>query len=198
MKRLLSSLGGIPLFLSTAAIAAADTDKKGMPQLDPSSYASQLFWLAVFFCLFYLFLSLVAVPRLRHILTTRHERIQGDLDFATAASQQAAHLKQEWDEKLARVRDEGRGLIAAATEAASAEAAKKEAALTADINQRLAAAESAIATARTNAMGAISEIAAGIVTEALPRLAGIKVSPDEAGQAIARQGAGGKASQKAA
>ena len=197
MQRLIASFGVLPLFLSSAALAA-ETDKKGMPQLDPSSYASQLFWLAVFFCLFYLFLSLVAVPRVREILTTRQERIQGDLDFATTASQQATHLKQEWDAKLAAARDDGRGLIAAATETARAEAAKREAALTAEINQRLAAAESAIATARAAAMSTISEIAAGIVAEALPKLAGIRVSPDEAGQAVNRQTSGGKASQQAA
>jgi F-type H+-transporting ATPase subunit b len=197
MRRLISSFGLVPMFVSTAAIAA-ETDKQGMPQLDPSSYASQLFWLAVFFCLFYLFLSLVAVPRLREILTVRNDRIQGDLNFATAASQQATQLKQAWDEKLAAARDAGRVLIATATEAARAEAAAREAALTADINQRLATAESAIATARAAAMGTINEIATGIVTEALPKLAGIKISLDEASHAVSRQTATGKASQQAA
>jgi F-type H+-transporting ATPase subunit b len=198
MKRFASSFGVVPFFVSSAVFAAEETEKKGMPQLDPSSYGSQLFWLAVFFCLFYLFLSLVAVPRLREILTTRHNRIEGDLNYATEASHQAEHLKQEWDQKLAEARDEGRGLIAAAMDKAKAEAVAREAALTADINQKLAAAEQSIATARSAALATINDIAAGIVAEALPKLAGITISSEEASQAVVRQKTGVKASKKAA
>jgi F-type H+-transporting ATPase subunit b len=187
MQRIAFSLGIMPCFVSVSAVAAAETAQKGMPQLDPGSYASQLFWLAVFFCLFYLFLSLVAVPRLRAILTTRHNKIEGDLAYATEASQEAERLKQVWDQKLAAARDEGRILIANAANAAQAEAAAKEAALTTDISQRLAAAEQSIAAARNAALGAINDIAAGIVTEALPKLAGMTISPEEAGHAVARQ-----------
>ena len=59
---------------------AQDADKKGMPQLDPSTYASQLFWLAVFFVLFYVFMRSVAMPRVDTILRTRETTISGDLD----------------------------------------------------------------------------------------------------------------------
>ena len=186
MRQRFAVLGIIPVLVPVVASAAADADKKGMPQLDPSSYASQLFWLAVFFCLFYGFMALVAVPRLRGILTTRQEKIDGDLNYATDASHQAEALKQAWDQQLAAARDEARNLLGSVANEARTKAAAEEAALTASINQRLAAAETSIAAARQAALGTINEIAAGLVAEIMPKLAGVTIAKTEAEAAVNR------------
>ena len=187
MRQRFAVLGMLPALLPAVAFAAADADQKGMPQLDPSSYASQLFWLAVFFCLFYGFMALVAVPRLRGILTTRQQKIDGDLNFATDASHQAEALKQEWDRHLATAHEEARRLLAGIATDGRSKAASEEAALRASINQRLAVAEASIATARQAALGTVNEIAAGLVAEIMPKLGGLMIAKAEAEQAVGRQ-----------
>jgi len=54
-----------------------------MPQFDPSTYASQLFWLAVMFVALYWIVSKIAVPRIGEVLEQRARVIQDDLDRAT-------------------------------------------------------------------------------------------------------------------
>ena len=47
----------------------------GFPPFDPSTFPSQILWLAITFGLFYLFLKKVIMPRLGGILEVRENRI---------------------------------------------------------------------------------------------------------------------------
>ena len=62
-----------------ASVLAEETKKSGMPQLDPSTFASQLFWLAVTFGLFLLIVWRVALPKIGRVLEDRRERIERDI-----------------------------------------------------------------------------------------------------------------------
>ncbi|MEC8291305.1 MAG: hypothetical protein VXZ78_04375, partial [Pseudomonadota bacterium] len=53
-----------------------------MPQLDPTSFPSQLFWLAVCFGTMLLVLSVFVLPRITRTLTARQGQIEGDLQAA--------------------------------------------------------------------------------------------------------------------
>ena len=53
-----------------------------MPQLDPASFPSQLFWLAVCFGTMLLVLSVFVLPRITRTLTARQGQIDGDLEAA--------------------------------------------------------------------------------------------------------------------
>ncbi|MEM7072351.1 MAG: F0F1 ATP synthase subunit B', partial [Pseudomonadota bacterium] len=44
--------------------AAHAASEGGLPQLDTSSFASQIFWLVVCFACFYLVLARIAMPRI--------------------------------------------------------------------------------------------------------------------------------------
>lgn len=46
-----------------------------MPQFDPASFTSQLFWLAICFGLIYFSMSQIFLPRIRDILRKRHHDI---------------------------------------------------------------------------------------------------------------------------
>ena len=59
-----------------------------MPQLDPTTFAPQLFWLVVTFVLLYLVMWKLVIPKIGEILQDRQIRIDNDLD-------KADHLKIE-------------------------------------------------------------------------------------------------------
>ena len=61
-----------------------------MPQLEQiSTFAGQIFWLAVIFCILLAVMLKVALPRVQGILQERRERIDDDLARAAALRDEA-------------------------------------------------------------------------------------------------------------
>jgi len=54
----------------------------GMPQLDPTYWASQAFWLILIFTLLYLTLSKILIPKIKESIDDRENKIKDDLDEA--------------------------------------------------------------------------------------------------------------------
>ena len=60
-----------------------------MPQLDPTWFASQLFWLAITFAVLYTVLARAVLPPLQNIVARREGTIEGDIASAEALKEQA-------------------------------------------------------------------------------------------------------------
>ena len=56
--------------------------KAGMPQLEISSYSSQIFWLVISFFFLYFIMSNIVLPRIGEVLKHRRDKITSDLDKA--------------------------------------------------------------------------------------------------------------------
>jgi F-type H+-transporting ATPase subunit b len=108
-------------------------DSSGFPPFNPANFASQLLWLAICFGLFYLFIGRVAIPRIASILDMRKDRIAADLA-------EAARLKSETDAAIAAYEK----ALAIARQNAQAIAAETRATLTADVDAKRHAAETAL------------------------------------------------------
>ena len=65
----------------------------GMPQLDPTYWASQAFWLILIFTALYLALSNLFIPKIKDSIDNRENKIKDDLD-------EAQKLKDLAEEKL--------------------------------------------------------------------------------------------------
>ena len=65
----------------------------GMPQLDPTYWASQAFWLILIFTLLYLTLSKMFIPKIKESIDDRENKIKDSLD-------EAQKLKSHAEEKL--------------------------------------------------------------------------------------------------
>lgn len=84
----------------------------GMPQLDPSTFDNQIFWLVVALVSIWAILSRLAVPRIAAILATRQGSIGNDLQAAENLRAQAREAQAAYDRALAEARAEA-GRIAA-------------------------------------------------------------------------------------
>ena len=78
------------LIISQINLLAAEA---GMPQLDPTYWASQAFWLILIFSLLYLMLSKMFIPKIKESIDDRENKIKDDLD-------EAQKLKSVAEEKL--------------------------------------------------------------------------------------------------
>ena len=54
----------------------------GMPQLDPTYWASQAFWLILVFTILYISIAKFYLPKIKNNLDNRQNRIKDDLDDA--------------------------------------------------------------------------------------------------------------------
>lgn len=159
--------------------------KGGLPQLNPGTFPTQIFWLALTFAALYYLLSKKALPVVAQVLEERQERISRDLSKAASLKDEAEAVMATVDKALAEARTQAQAVIAEAVAAIEAENQARQAALGAQIAERLREAETRIATAKDEALTNVRGEAAGIVREIASKLAGIDADPAQAEAAVA-------------
>ena len=82
-----------------------------MPQLDISTYPSQLFWLGLTFFFLWGFLHSWVVPRFVQIFAKRQAHLETLLQKATVLQNHAKHLNKQADQRLAYVKTQAEQLI---------------------------------------------------------------------------------------
>ena len=95
---------GVDTHAADAAHGGADA--VGMPQLDVSTFANQVFWLCVALVVTYLILSRVALPRIAAVLAERQGTITNDIAAAEELKKAAADAEAAYDKALADARAE--------------------------------------------------------------------------------------------
>ena len=68
----------------------------GMPQLDPTYWASQAFWLILVFTVLYISISKLYLPKIKDNLETRENKIKGDLESANKFKDQSESKLKEY------------------------------------------------------------------------------------------------------
>jgi len=71
-----------------------------MPQLDFSTFASQIFWLVVFSVLLYFGLKFFFFPKINKLFDERNANISGALKAAEQAKKEAEQLEQDYRENI--------------------------------------------------------------------------------------------------
>ena len=191
-----AALAAASVLVADAALAATGGDAAGgdaggaaasggLPQLDPSSYPSQIFWLIVTFALLYWLLSKRALPRVADVLETRQDRIAADLDRAQSLRQEAEAAMAQHEKLVADAQARARAELDAANQRIQAEAARQEAELERSLQQQLGEADQRIAAAREAALKALEDVARDSARDAVGRLVGVDISTEEAARAVA-------------
>ena len=95
-----------------ATTEVAHEEEGGMPQLDPSTFDNQIFWLLVSLAAIFLILTRVALPRISATLAMRRGTIGGDLAAAETLRAQAREAQAAYDQALAEARAESARIAA--------------------------------------------------------------------------------------
>ena len=160
-----------------------------MPQIAQIGeiYASQLFWLAIFFGAIFVVIGLGMLPRIQSTVDARDARIAADLEAARGARHAADSLEEGYRAEMDKSRAEAARLAAEAK--ASAAKATEQSVATADaaIGVRLDAAMVRIGAARTAALAEIETVAAEATGHMVSRVAGLTVDPAAARSAVAKE-----------
>lgn len=142
------------------------------PPFQSDTFVSQLLWLALSFGLLYYLMSRVALPRIGAILHDRSQRLARDLDEAHRLKSDAEAAGSAYEASLREARANAERIAQETRARLSAESAARRQQLEAELNQKLASAEAAIAGRRAEAMGNVRAIAADAAAAIIERLIG--------------------------
>jgi F-type H+-transporting ATPase subunit b len=155
-----------------------------VPQFDPSSFASQLFWFGLIFALLYFAVVKPTLPKLGKVIDARDAQVTSDLDRAEAAKGQADAVRTAYDESIKAAQAAAQAEVAAARDAAAKVADGQLKALAAQLDADADAAAVRLDAARTAARSSLETTVADLTGDAVARLTGIKVTPDDVAAAL--------------
>jgi len=144
------------------------------PPFDPSTFGSQLLWLAITFGVLYWLMSKVALPRLSDILEVRRDRIMSDLDEAQRLKDESEEAIASYEQALAEARKKAHDIALVARDKAQAQVDAEQAKVDADLGVKMAEAEASIDETRKQAMAEVSSIATETTNELVTVLIGTK------------------------
>ena len=176
-------LGLYALLLTAGPTHAADGGG-GLPQLDFTTWPTQLFWLVVTFLIGYLLMWRVVAPKISVVLDERRERITSDIEAAKQADADAKTMKAEYEAELDDARNKAADAARDAVAAAKAESDKTEADLAAKLSKKVKTAETKLASAREDALAGLNEAAQSATVDIVAQVTGIKLSAADAKKSV--------------
>jgi len=143
-----------------------------MPQLDPSYFSGQLFWLGVSFVILYLILSQVAIPRVQKIFDSRQQTMEEKLAKANAYRDQAEALLTDYEATLGRARGEAHERYRAVTQEVLTEMAAKQQAVLDTLQGRLHEEELALSQEGASVQKELQKVTVDVAAALLKKLTG--------------------------
>ncbi len=155
-----------------------------MPQLDVTTFSSQIFWLAVTFIALFLTIWRVSVPKISDTLEARQKRIDDNLARAEALKNEATAALEAYEASLVDAHSEAQRAILEANARLADEAQAREAELGEALTKRIAESEAIISAAMDEAIANIRDVATEVSLSAAERLTGEAPSTDAASTAV--------------
>ena len=164
--------------------SAGQPEEAGLPQMNPEHFAGQIFWLVITFGLLFVLLSRVTLPKIAGSLAARKNRIDGDLSAAGRFNKDASNALSDYETALAQARGRAHALADENRKRIVGEIEGMKNAADAKAQETMSKAEARIAAERTKGEGNIRTAAAEAAASIVERLLGVRVSSDEAANAV--------------
>ena len=100
-----------PFYLLVTDTILASEEKGGMPQLNPESFSSQIFWLALLFIILFLINHYYFLPKIKKIKSKRDETIQSYLDEAKKLNDSFKTLVEKMNKEFDEAKNEQNTMI---------------------------------------------------------------------------------------
>ena len=90
----------ILLLSSHTVFAAEGQSSAGLPQMDITTFPSQLFWLVITFAILYIFMWRVVIPKLSTTIEERKDKISNDINEAEKFNSEATSILEKYEEQM--------------------------------------------------------------------------------------------------
>lgn len=155
-----------------------------MPQLDFSTFSSQLIWLTLVFGVLYLIMRRVALPRIATVIEERRDRIADDLDQAAEFKRQTDEAIEAYETALAQARAKAHAIAQETRDRLHGETERHRRELEAKLNERIVEAEARIASTKQAALANVREVAVDVAGSIVGKLLGEDADRSAAERAV--------------
>tara|TARA_B100001115_G_C15641397_1_gene308658 strand:- start:83 stop:658 length:576 start_codon:yes stop_codon:yes gene_type:complete len=162
------------------ALSAINTDlyaaEAGMPQLDPTYWASQGFWLILIFTILYISISKFYLPKIKDNLDNRENRIKEDLENANKFKEQSEAKLKEYEIILENAKKEVSKIHFESKNILDKEIQSKKDIIEKEIEKELVKAQKDITELKKNSISSIQKISENIAANIIENISGEKLN----------------------
>ncbi|MBS1166814.1 MAG: atpF2 [Proteobacteria bacterium] len=177
--------GSAPTEATGTTVAHGGGEHGGtFPPFDPSTFPSQLFWLAIVFIALYVMMAKKVIPQIGGIFEARAAKIAGDLVEAEKAKAETDAAIVSYEASLAAARNKANAIAHDTRSRVAHEIDGRRHAAEAQLAAKLSETERHIADVKNIALDHVSTIAVETTEAVVEALVG-KVGRDEAAAAVA-------------
>lgn len=148
----------------------------GLPQLDATTYPSQIFWMIVVFVIMHFFFAKKSLPEISRTIENRSERVSNDLDSAERLKEEVEAVQKSYEDSLSGAREESSRLFSDIENEIKIKSEKHASDFQERLNERIQVLEKEIVKARKNAMDEMSDVAADVAMTAAEKIIGVKAN----------------------
>ena len=158
-------------FLTTSEVYLLAAEA-GMPQLDPTYWASQGFWLILIFTLLYLALSKLFIPKIKNSIDDRENRIKDDLDEAQKLKEVAETKLKEYEISIENAKKDVQKILFESKSKLNSEIQNKKKTFEKEIETEIKNAEKEIESFKKDSLESISKISEEITSKIIENISG--------------------------
>jgi len=144
----------------------------GMPQLDPTYWASQAFWLILIFTALYLALANLFIPKIKSSIDNRENKIKDDLDEAQKLKNLAEQKLKEYDLYIESAKKEVQKIIFDRKNKLNSEIKNKKKKFEKEIEIEIEVAEKEIKNLKNESLRSISTISEEMASKVIEQISG--------------------------
>ena len=148
------------------------TAEAGMPQLDPTYWASQAFWLILIFSLLYLTLSKLFIPKIKNSIDQRENKIKDDLDEAQKLKNLAEQKLKEYEQSIENAKKEVQKIIFESKNELNSQIQSKKKKFDKEIESEIKTVEKEIEDFKKESLKSISTISEEMASRVIEKISG--------------------------
>ncbi len=148
----------------------------GMPQLDPTYWASQTFWLVLVFSVLYISIAKFFLPKIKKNIDDRENKIKEDLDEANNLKNLSEKKLKEYEIILENSKKEVAKIFLESKNSLSKEIQSKKDSMEKEIEKELVKAQKEILELKKNSINSINSISQNITSDIIEKLSGDKLN----------------------
>ena len=148
----------------------------GMPQLDPTYWASQAFWLILTFSVLYISIARFYLPKIKKNLEDRENKIKEDLDEANNLKNISEKKLKEYEVILQDAKKEVAKILLESKKKLNKDIQTKKGAMEKEIENEIEKAQRKISELKKNSVDSIKNISQEIAANIIEKMSGDKLN----------------------
>ena len=148
----------------------------GMPQLDPTYWASQAFWLILVFTILYVSISRFYLPKIKDNLNNRENKIKEDLENANKLKEQAEIKLKEYELILKNAKKDVSKIHFESKNNLDKDIKFKKDKIEKEIENKVVKAQKEIKEFKKNSINSVKTISGNIASEIIKNITGDKLN----------------------